>query len=312
VIKIFISHSSIDALVAKALAKFLKFTVGLRSGDIRCSSVDEFTYEGGRWLNPNLRNEITKAEVVIGLISENAFKSKYVPFELGARWGMVKDERKAKDKGPILVLAPGVDDSVLQDSPLKDTVFYRAEEQDDLERLGNQALRLTGLDSATTSSDRQCYIDAIIGLRPFVEPTILFVDDRADDDDDRSCKKIIETVEASKSEDVKACSHVDDAIATIKNYRNISACVTDLVFTATEGNGMRVAVAAQKAGIPVLVFTRHIRSEIAKEIAELRNFGIAEDSIIAFDNLGPSPGSVRIEDLANTISKKLDELMKTT
>ena len=311
-IRIFISHSSIDSHVAKALAEFLKFTVGLRSSEIRCSSIDEFTYEGGRRLNPNLRNEILNAEVVIGLISENAFKSKYVPFELGARWGMVKDERRDEEKGPILVLAPGADDSVLQDSPLKDTVFYRAEEQNDLERLGNQALRLTASDSATIPSDRQTYIDAIIGLRPFVEPTILFVDDRANDDDDSFCKKMIETVKASKGGEVKACSHVDEAIAAIKNYRNISACVTDLVFTATEGNGMRVAVAAQKAGIPVLVFTRHIRSEIAREITELRNFGIAEDSIITFDDLGPSPGSVGNEDLANTISKKLDELMKTT
>ncbi len=86
-ILVFISHSSRDAELALALIEFLKAGLGLRSNQIRCSSVDGYRLPVGVNTEGRLREEVNHASVVVGLITPSSLASSFVMFELGARWG---------------------------------------------------------------------------------------------------------------------------------------------------------------------------------------------------------------------------------
>jgi hypothetical protein len=84
---IFISHNSKDAELALAVIELLKGGLGLRSDQIRCSSVDGYRLPVGANTEAKLREEVRAAKVMIGLITPSSLSSSYVMFELGARWG---------------------------------------------------------------------------------------------------------------------------------------------------------------------------------------------------------------------------------
>lgn len=84
---IFVSHSSTDAMLAEEVISLLRSALGLRSHEIRCTSVDGYRLPGGAQTTSQLRHELNTVPLVIGLISTSSLKSFYVLFELGARWG---------------------------------------------------------------------------------------------------------------------------------------------------------------------------------------------------------------------------------
>jgi hypothetical protein len=84
---VFISHSSKDAELARALIELLKAALGIRANHIRCSSVDGYRLPVGVNTESKLREEVNAARVVVGLITPSSLASSYVMFELGARWG---------------------------------------------------------------------------------------------------------------------------------------------------------------------------------------------------------------------------------
>ena len=88
--RIFISHSSRDVELARALIDLLHAALPITSDDIRCSSVDGYRLPGGVSIDERLRIEVHDAELVIGLLTPNSLRSAYVSFELGARWGAQK------------------------------------------------------------------------------------------------------------------------------------------------------------------------------------------------------------------------------
>ena len=104
--RIFISHSSRDAELARALIDLLQAALPITSDEIRCSSVDGYRLPGGVSIDQRLRNEVHDAEVVIGLLTPNSLRSAYVSFELGARWGA--------QKRMIPLLASGITPEVLE------------------------------------------------------------------------------------------------------------------------------------------------------------------------------------------------------
>ena len=104
--RIFISHSSRDAELARALIDLLQAALPITSEDIRCSSVDGYRLPGGVSTDEWLRNEVHDAEMVIGLLTPNSLRSAYVSFELGARWGA--------QKRMIPLLASGITPEVLE------------------------------------------------------------------------------------------------------------------------------------------------------------------------------------------------------
>jgi hypothetical protein len=108
-IKIFISHSSKDATIAKKLIDLLRMSLNLTDEDIRCTSVNGYRLKGGAETSTQLKAEVFSCELLIGLISSNSMNSHYTLFELGARWGAKKamlpliiDEKGAEVlKGPL-------------------------------------------------------------------------------------------------------------------------------------------------------------------------------------------------------------------
>lgn len=87
IMKVFISHSSSDVLVAETLIEFLRAALPLSTDDIRCTSVDGYKLPVGANVDEHLRTEVFNAVVFVALLSPSSLRSPYVLFELGARWG---------------------------------------------------------------------------------------------------------------------------------------------------------------------------------------------------------------------------------
>lgn len=89
-LRVFISHSSTDSSVARFLVDLLRKALGLKSDEIRCTSLDGYRMQAGVAMDERLRVEVHETELLIGLISPDSLQSAYVMFELGARWGANK------------------------------------------------------------------------------------------------------------------------------------------------------------------------------------------------------------------------------
>lgn len=90
VIDIFISHSSHDVPIVKALIELLRSALNVPADKIRCSSVEGYKFPGGVTTDDEIKREVFEARVLLGVISPTSVNSMYVVFELGARWGIKK------------------------------------------------------------------------------------------------------------------------------------------------------------------------------------------------------------------------------
>lgn len=104
--EVFISHSSGDEDIARALIELLRAAIPTLHDKIRCTSIDGYRLEGGSYTDEKLKAEIKEAKFFIGLITPLSMSSAYVLFELGARWGA--------DLHLAPVLAAGADSSLLR------------------------------------------------------------------------------------------------------------------------------------------------------------------------------------------------------
>ena len=89
-LRVFVSHSNKDSTVAGFLVDLLRKALGLKSNEIRCTSLDGFRMQAGVAMDERLRVEVHQTELLIGLITPQSLESAYVMFELGARWGANK------------------------------------------------------------------------------------------------------------------------------------------------------------------------------------------------------------------------------
>lgn len=85
--KIFVSHSSVDAKAAEALVELIRSALNVSAKDIRCTSVEGYKLSAGADSNQQLRAEVFECQAFIALLSPASMSSIYVMFELGARWG---------------------------------------------------------------------------------------------------------------------------------------------------------------------------------------------------------------------------------
>jgi hypothetical protein len=85
--RIFVSHQHADESIAGALVKLLGHAFDIGPHDIRCTSVKPFVLGPGERTSEQLRREIARAELVIGILTPQTSHSNYVLCELGASWG---------------------------------------------------------------------------------------------------------------------------------------------------------------------------------------------------------------------------------
>lgn len=154
-LKIFISHSSYDTELAKALTHLLKDALGLSASSIRCTSVDGYRLAGGANTDEQLRLEIADAEAFIGLLSKTSLSSTYVTFELGARWGVKKHL--------VPLLAPGIHPSSLE-GPMAALNALSCDNSSQMHQLVSDLAIQLDL-SVCSSASYQCWIDQIIGMK---------------------------------------------------------------------------------------------------------------------------------------------------
>jgi hypothetical protein len=74
-IDIFLSHSSADAKVAKALIDLLRDAFQIETTRIRCTSLTGYKLSAGAHTESELRREIQQARIFIGLLSEVSLDS---------------------------------------------------------------------------------------------------------------------------------------------------------------------------------------------------------------------------------------------
>jgi hypothetical protein len=89
-VDVFISHSTRDRVLARALVNLVRSSLSLGSERIRCTSVDGFRLPIGISIAQQLRAEIHQSKAFVALITPSSIKSEYVLFEIGARWGANK------------------------------------------------------------------------------------------------------------------------------------------------------------------------------------------------------------------------------
>ncbi len=155
-VKIFISHSSRDSIIAKSLAELFRNAMRLTKSEIRCTSVDGYRLPAGASTDEQLRREVLEAPVLVGILSHYSFESAYVLFELGARWG--------KNSYMTPVLAPGVDASIIK-GPLSSTNALSCESRSQIHQLIDEISSQLNI-RLESAANYQEYVDAIVTYRP--------------------------------------------------------------------------------------------------------------------------------------------------
>jgi hypothetical protein len=85
--RIFISHRHVDKSVAGELIALLEQAFEISPNELRCTSVKPYMLTPGERTSEQLRSNISRAELVIGILSPDTSESNYVLCELGASWG---------------------------------------------------------------------------------------------------------------------------------------------------------------------------------------------------------------------------------
>lgn len=112
--RIFISHRHKNQEIAAALTKTIRAAFEVKPFEIRCTSVQPYRLPFGKNTGNRLREEIGRAQVVLGILSPDTAQSSYVMFELGAAWSqhtytcplLSKGAEYQHIPGPIFDLAP--------------------------------------------------------------------------------------------------------------------------------------------------------------------------------------------------------------
>jgi len=112
--RIFISHPHKDQAIATALTETIRTALEVPPTEIRCASVQPYRLPFGKNTGERLRDEIGRAQVVLGILTPDTSQSSYVMFELGAAWSqriytcplLSKGTEYQHIPGPIFDLAP--------------------------------------------------------------------------------------------------------------------------------------------------------------------------------------------------------------
>lgn len=151
-IRLFVSHSGEDVELAELVVQLCSTALGLRSQDIRCTSVDGYRLPGGADVDEQLRDEALAAECFVGLVSPESLASAYVLFELGARWGAKKHL--------VPLLAPGMKPHALR-GPLKGLNALSSDNMAELHQLVHEIGASLGVEMEPPAA-YQRHLDAVV------------------------------------------------------------------------------------------------------------------------------------------------------
>ncbi|TBZ30963.1 TIR domain-containing protein [Rhizobium leguminosarum bv. viciae] len=84
--KIFISHATADAALAKLVVNFLKEAIGVKDADIFCTSLPGHSIPLAEDFNQYIRDQIEQPYIVVVLLTPSYFDSDFCLMELGAAW----------------------------------------------------------------------------------------------------------------------------------------------------------------------------------------------------------------------------------
>lgn len=86
-VAIFVSHSSKDHELTRAIVDLLTCALTMSQDEIRCTSLPGYKLPAGIPIEEQLRAEVLDSTTLIALVTPNSIRSSYVLFEIGARWG---------------------------------------------------------------------------------------------------------------------------------------------------------------------------------------------------------------------------------
>jgi hypothetical protein len=123
-IRLFISHSSTDQVLAEAFSTLVMASFeGLREQEIRCTSVGGLKLATGAHSSTTLKADLANASEVVGILTKASLASPYVLFELGAAWGREASVRT--------LLGPDADYSDLR-APISELNVRKLADRDDV------------------------------------------------------------------------------------------------------------------------------------------------------------------------------------
>lgn len=157
-VKIFVSHSARDVVIATALVQCLEACLEVYDGAIRCTSVPGYKLDPGSDANEVLRNNLEQCSIVIGLLTRESLQSGFVIMELGAAWGL--------RKMTYPVLGPGVDFGQIP-GPLKTTHAIKTDSVADIAQL----ISVIGTNAALKSRNTAKFTTAVQAFVDSTKPT---------------------------------------------------------------------------------------------------------------------------------------------
>ncbi len=125
-VSVFISHSHRDESLAAGVALLIQQALGLVHEEIRCTSALGYRLASGVDIDRIIRSDIEAAKALVVLLTPASLESRYVLFELGARWGA--------NLPVIPMLARGTRTVDIPD-PIRRFVAVRGTDADDLHQL---------------------------------------------------------------------------------------------------------------------------------------------------------------------------------
>lgn len=89
-VELFVSHAHEDGNIAQRLVRAIELGLQVPADAIRCTSVPGYDFAPGTDFIEAMKNELTGASCVVGLLTPRSLKSQWCLFELGAAWGLAQ------------------------------------------------------------------------------------------------------------------------------------------------------------------------------------------------------------------------------
>lgn len=154
-VRIFISHSSEDVDLARALIGVLDAAITIPDRTLRCTSVPGYKLEAGDDPADVLRRNLQSCAVVVGLLTPTSLASRYVLLELGAAW--------AFGRRVCSLLAPGIPFTDLP-GPFSRVHALKMTDQTDIADLLDTIARHTGFSRRVNSAKTQDALGGFVAL----------------------------------------------------------------------------------------------------------------------------------------------------